>query len=450
MTMKLNSRKALGKQAPCPKCGKPFLVRELAPPEDDFAGADDVDDYDTGDSYGEDDFDYHDESFDDYESAGRPVRSKKRGKKKRKKKKSVNWVKPTLLIAGSVVGLLVLGVGLWLLWGLFSKKLEMAWLPPDATSISVERPASNWNSSPIGDRYTSEQTDKLLEKTKEYWGVTPRDIKSITKGSNKTGVSITVVRSGSTLDPEKILGNGGDFKKVEHDGESYYLIGRRAYYFPDGKTLVRGNEDAVKAAISRGPDPPEREDLSFVDAGYDEVNVQTNPGGFGGRFSPAGGIFQGDESEKPAEPEIVASGTTAGSSTGKGKIQFKYASESVAEAEYERMQKQHERSLEKWESSGRKSLEQLLRRPKRFLGAEYSYTDEEVENALDCRERELKSISISQSGRVVSVKLTHYVTEYSKRRAREIRAKRTFDADRIAKAWGRSTFGVSSLTRFGR
>ena len=45
-TLKLKSRKAVGKKVPCPKCKQPFVVKPLPEPEDDddfFGNVDSLD-----------------------------------------------------------------------------------------------------------------------------------------------------------------------------------------------------------------------------------------------------------------------------------------------------------------------------------------------------------------------------------------------------------------------
>eukprot|EP00913_Durusdinium_trenchii_P028362 g26590.t1 len=273
--MKLKSRKALGKQAPCPKCKKPFLVKEL--PSDAVEDYE-VDEYDTGDPTVDHDVEYYDDdAHDDYEDFDDEPRrrSKKRPSKKRRKKKA-NWVKPTLIISGSVVGVALLGLGIWLVWGMFNKKLELAWLPPDASTISVKRPASTWNRSILGTRYDSEKANLILEKERELWGVTQRDIVSITSGGNRSGENITVVRASADLVPETILKNAANYEKADHNGNTYYRVGAVVLFFPDDRTAVIGSEDSVKKAIDRGPEPAKREDLDFVNASYENVAVSTS------------------------------------------------------------------------------------------------------------------------------------------------------------------------------
>ncbi|MCH8829685.1 MAG: hypothetical protein IID45_08925, partial [Planctomycetes bacterium] len=140
-TMKLKIRKALGKQAPCPQCKKPFLVKEMDatdeygdfPTGEDLPAGDYVEDF--GDDYGDD---LGDDYEDDYEAEPRrsSAGKKSKSKQKRKKKQSARWVKPTLLAGGGVLGAGVVGLLIWLAISLFSNKIELAYLPPDAHMIS--------------------------------------------------------------------------------------------------------------------------------------------------------------------------------------------------------------------------------------------------------------------------------------------------------------------------
>ena len=245
-SMKLKSRKALGKQAPCPKCKKPFLVKEI-PSEtvEDYEDAVLTEEYDTGDtSVDYESADYNDDGYDeDFDEPRRqPGRSQKKsgGKKRRKRrrKKSRNWAKPTLLIGGSVVSVTLLGLGIWLVWGLFSKKLDLAYLPPDAISITVIRPASQWRKQVSMMDDVGIDIDELLSKMREEWGFAPKDLKSVTDGDNSNGETIRVIRSSTKFDEDKITGHSDNVESAEHDGRSYYRIGRNALYFPDTYTAV--------------------------------------------------------------------------------------------------------------------------------------------------------------------------------------------------------------------
>jgi len=295
-SMKLKSRKPLGKKIACPKCSEPFVAKAVRTAATVKSGTKrpaaatvkakpkkrkpaPVEDYDEFDEFSDalgGDAGYDDYGADDFDEFDEPPRKQSgaRKAKKKKKKSGGGWVKWVLIGCGSAGGLAVLGVGIWLLVGLFgSKKLDLAWLPEDATKISVTRYADIAESELVKEALDDmDGVDDDISKMKEDWGLEPKDILSVTTARSKDE-SLTVVRTSIELDKDKILKHADGYEKTTYEGETIYRIGRNALYFPDEKTAISGPEESVKKAIDRGPKAEDREDLKFVDAGYDVVNV---------------------------------------------------------------------------------------------------------------------------------------------------------------------------------
>ena len=442
-TMKLKSSKAFGKQAQCPKCKKPFRVKRIPSPvknnADDYAADDyDADDYD---DYGDDDYsddDYGDDEYDEPRQQPRSSRKRSGGKKKQRrktKKKTGNFAKPILLIGAGVLGVGLIGVTIWFAAGLIGlgNRLDLAYLPPDATSIVINRPAKDWSQNVGMSGLTSKEVDSILKKQRDMWGVSQKDIKSITNAANSRGERIHVVRSSSNFDTEKILGHAANHEKAEHNGKQYYRIGLTAIFLPNQSTMITGLEEAVKNAIDRGSKSPDREQLNFVDSSYDRVSVTV----FGGS-SPRPNSFLDD-----TNPQVIFVGTDHGTSSGKIKTQGAFATESDAIAAFDKASAAQEKLRQDWENGGRDLRRQRLQTSGRVLGSNLQYTEEEIEDALNCHDSELKSISVSRSGLIVTMTRTGYVTKFSKRVQEDLRSRFNPDPTRIAKVFGRTTFGIA-------
>lgn len=274
--LKLKSRAPLGRKIACPRCETPFLARERAaknkPPVEDYedygdpGGADEFDDFGT-DDFGAGGFD---------EPAPRPRKSGTAAGKKRKKSKKKQGMsrglKIGLIAGGSVLGAVVVGLVIWLVVGMFSSKLDLAWIPPDANRITVTRYSQIWDSKIVQDELSNAAKANIV-RMKDEWGFEPRDVLSVTIGSSGLD-RIRVVRTAIDLDEDKILKHAGDYEQAEHEGQTYYRFESGAIFFPDKRTAVSGTEESVKKAIERGPKPPQREELKFVNAGGHRVYIR--------------------------------------------------------------------------------------------------------------------------------------------------------------------------------
>ena len=424
--MKLKSRDPLGKQVPCPKCKTPFVAKEKAAPEDDY---DDYDDYGPDDEFAEDD------GFED-DFAPRPKRKsggkKKKSSKKKKKAGSNKGLKIGLIIGGSVLGVALVGLIIWLVMGLFSKKLDLAYLPEDATSISVTRYSSIWGSKLVQTALKSEDQE-ACNKMKEEWGIHPKEIESVTRGSSKDEI-ITVVRTSVDMDPEKILKHAGDYTKETYDEKEYYKFGYRAIYFPNLRTAVCGSEESVKKAIDRGPDAKSREELKFVDAGYDKVSVTLYDGD--ARHSSHGmmpGSIKDSDVRRSVKGRMIASSYSSASV--KSCFRIRYGNDDDAKAE-------HETALEKLKEQ-REKIDELAEKEREKYRRFYKLSDEEIEEEIAAEKQTARSVSISRSGEVITVKSTRYLSKRRQKKGTGSAAIRV-----LAKSPG-SMFGIIASRRTG-
>ena len=113
----------------------------------------------------------------------------------------------------------------------------------------------------------------------------------------------------------------------------------------------------MKKAIERGPKPPRREELDFVDAGYNSVTVTISKG------AKARHRVFGDKHSA----DIMVISSSAGSSSGKTKLQWKFASESVAISAVQDGEKFLREAKEKWESTGKQQFRESKRKRPRFV-----------------------------------------------------------------------------------
>jgi hypothetical protein len=315
-----------------------------------------------------------------------------------------------------------------------SRKLDLTYLQPDVTRISVERTSAQWSANSSSKSMSGIAPKDLLDKIRHEWGVSPKDIKSLTSAVSPGGGTIIVLRSSAKLDEDKITGHAKDPKKEKYEGESYYLFtGGTALYFPDRYTAVSGSEEAVKRAIIRGDKIRDSfvEKLSFVDASHNSTSISIR------------------SSSSSKLPIITVRGSSHSSSSSSLKSQRKYVSESAAKDGLEKAKEDLEKGKKKWKDSGSDKVRERLE--KRSFNS--TITDSEIEDQLKTIESSLNSISFSLSGDIVTRTSKSYNTAYSKRVVKEgaDKAKEKFsdsDIERgleaMSKNWGRKYFGISS------
>jgi predicted Zn finger-like uncharacterized protein len=345
-TLKLKSRAPLGKKVQCPKCSQPFVaqersgVAEVIDDYDDYAPApapaaprpkrrpaprQNIDDYD--------DFGDPAEFDDDFAPPRSSAGGRRKKKPVKKKKSSGGWVKWVLIGGGAVVGVAVLALGIWLGFRMFgSKKLDLAWLPEDASSISMTRYASLMNSELVKDGL-SDADERAFSKMEDEWGFGIKDVESYTTASSGSE-TIRVLRTTVDLDPEKILKHAGDYEKTAYDGNDVYRYGGNLMYFPDKRTALSGPEASVKKAIDRGPKAKKRDDLAFADTRHDVVRI---------RLIKADNRFSGEILGIPLGKIVATCDGTSVSSSVKSTNQQKFASVEDAKEYYDKVQELQEK-----------------------------------------------------------------------------------------------------------
>lgn len=277
----LNSRAPLGKQVPCPKCDATFVAREKAlelriedsaaeleivaeprprsrrkpparrppPPRDGVI-----------------------EDYDDYDAAPTPRKRKSSGR---------GWKLP-LIIGGSVLAVVVIGLTIWMLVrGSFSKKIDVAWLPRDAYHITVARYSRIWDSSIVQNSLDA-SAKRDIRTMKDEWGFEPKEIESVTT-AQAAGDHLTVLRTHVDLDEDRIVGKAGSSERATHNGETYYRVGyggrfMSAIYFPDSRTALSGSERSIQNAIDRGSGAEPWDDLEFIDGSHQIMLVYIRRG----------------------------------------------------------------------------------------------------------------------------------------------------------------------------
>jgi prepilin-type processing-associated H-X9-DG protein len=271
--LKLKSREKLGKKARCPKCTKPFVLKEA---EEDFLDGLD---------------EYEDEEFgDDPLPAPVPRRSKSSSKSKSSSRKSAprrstNWLVPAI-IAGVVAVVLVVGaVLLFTGGGEAVDHLDLAFLPPAAEFLAEVDVQAIWNApstqAMLQNPMFQQQIQQGLAEMEQKVGVRPEDIVSVTFGA--AGMSemiedpaaaeesldaIAVVRTSKDLNLDKLTEGDASLETVSHSGKEYLRMPGdppTGLLLFDSKTLVAGPEASVRSAIERGPNATSRSELGFAD-----------------------------------------------------------------------------------------------------------------------------------------------------------------------------------------
>jgi hypothetical protein len=168
------------------------------------------------------------------------------------------------------------------------------------------------------------------------WGVTYKDIVSITAAIGSQRDRIRVVRSSSNFDANKILART-EHEQAEHNGKKYFLIGDWALYFPDNRTLIAGSEWSVKYAIDGGPKQQYLKQFDFVDASYENVMVS-----LASNFDPPSASLLDD-----SNPEFISVGRNTGTSSINTKMQAAFATKSAAISAYDKGVAEQKERLEK-------------------------------------------------------------------------------------------------------
>ena len=296
--LKLKSKAAFGKVAPCPQCGERFKVKPLkkaAPkpePEDEWE--------DEGyDEYGYDD--YGDDGYDDGYDEPAPRRSsgsKKKGKKKKKKAGTPGWLVGVGIGAAvaAALGLLV-ALAMFLFSGgggsSVNNVINLAYLPANADGYMHVRPNEMWNAPILAPLRESELVNKAMQSgAMQNLPFTPADVESATTAL--VGVSdmyqqrqnlfgqavgspemiqkaapknVSVVRLSRSIADDD-LANLPGASKQDVNGHQMWVVeqgpARQAHYLVDGTTLLSGDPQLVAEAIDRGATEERVERIDFM------------------------------------------------------------------------------------------------------------------------------------------------------------------------------------------
>jgi|GEM_PF-3541844 len=169
--------------------------------------------------------------------------------------------------------------------------LDLAWLPPDAELFVHIRVADIWKAPLIESLLAGfPAVQEAAEDLKEKIGLAPGDIESVTFGSSQIAEQLQMGLAGGA-DLRKLDSDNGiavfrtipevteetlrlaehGAEKVEHAGKSYFRIAppdeekQMGIYLAGPKVVVVGTENAVKAAIDRGPEAKPQPRHAFLD-----------------------------------------------------------------------------------------------------------------------------------------------------------------------------------------
>lgn len=309
--LKLKSKAAFGKVAPCPQCGERFKVKPLkkaapkpAPepdPEDEWE-EEGYDEYGYDDDYGDDDYGY-DDGYDEpapKKSSG----SKKKGKKKKKKAGTPGWVIGLGIgaAAAAAIGLLV-ALAMFLFGGgggsgsSASNAINLAYLPANADGYMHVRPTEMWNAPILAPLRESELVNKAMQSgAMQNMPFTPADVESATtamvgiadlyqqrqnlfgqamgspemiqKAAPKT---VSVIRLSRSISDDDLSSFPGASKQ-DVNGHQMWVIeqgpARQAHYLVDGNTMLSGDPQLVAEAIDRGATEERVERIDFMNADH--------------------------------------------------------------------------------------------------------------------------------------------------------------------------------------
>ncbi|GAB4161608.1 MAG: hypothetical protein Tsb009_38870 [Planctomycetaceae bacterium] len=252
--IKLKSDKSAGREVPCSHCGEFFIVEDMRTP-DHFELQDSTE--------------FSEDRWSD--NAHR----------------ASSWKKVTLIGLGCLVVLAMLGGGVYLATKLLEKDNSpqaqaLAWLPKDAEFIGVFRTSELYASPELEpykeflfhSRYLDGMVADLgLDSASdiEVFALGLKNIPALNPGSGKrkSPPFIMTVKSKVILKPTKMR-QDSDIKT--HNRTSYYLKKRSwntsyrtAFFQPDDRTIVLGDEETIKEVIEQGPVGHQRSDLGFVD-----------------------------------------------------------------------------------------------------------------------------------------------------------------------------------------
>lgn len=279
VTMKLKSRKPLGKRVPCPRCQEPFVAKALPEPEDEFDdfGFDD----DFGGGGGASGFDdlFGAEQAPPLAAAGRPK------KKPRKKSGPPPWLQPALIGGGGLLALLLLAGGAFLAVKAFRSGDAAdlaAYVPADADFFAVARIDKMRESPMLKELFDNPiaQNGFANDDMRKMGIKSIDDVRTIAIAGSLDAFAgggampfaspegfVIMIQTNSGMNIGA-LKRGGE--RNSHNGTTYYIdkqavAGTRwAWISPNRKTVVAAPAGTLKKVIDQSK-KGKREDLAFVD-----------------------------------------------------------------------------------------------------------------------------------------------------------------------------------------
>lgn len=308
--LKLKSKAAFGKVAPCPQCGerfkvKPFKAAPKPEPEDEWED-EGYDEY----GYDEADDDYgYDDGYDE-PAPKRSSGSKKKGKGRKKKKSAgtPGWVVGLGIGAAVTAALaLLVAVAMFLFsgggaGGGANNVINLAWLPANADGYMHIKPKEMWNAPILEPLRNSELLNKAMQNAaKQGLPIEATDIDSVTLaivGASDMYQQRQNLFGGAMGQPEmiqkaapKTVGvmrlsksiTDNDFASIpmaeqrDVDGQQLWVAQQGmeevAYYLADSSTVLFGEPSQVAAAITRGPTEERVERIDFANPDHQFVMV---------------------------------------------------------------------------------------------------------------------------------------------------------------------------------
>ncbi|MCY2965533.1 MAG: hypothetical protein NT069_18200 [Planctomycetota bacterium] len=318
--LKIKSRAAVGKKLPCPKCSFAFVIKPPPEEEDEELAFMSVEEPDEPDE--------PEEEEDEEEEDERPVsrgragsrRGAASGKKtpaKKGKSKPVNWQKPALIAAISLMVMGAIGGVGYFAMSMFEEaepanKFDTVFLNPETEVFFQLRVADAW-SSPFAQGIVSmpmvkPEVDSALAGFQKNMGLAVTDIDTVTLGyfgttdfpgggarpgggmpgmpgggmpggpmpggamggnANPGDQIVIVIRTKVPMsDSQRTRGENVD--PITYSGKTYMkpklaADNAVAVYSPDPYRFVAAKESEIKRIIDKGKNLARREDLDFID-----------------------------------------------------------------------------------------------------------------------------------------------------------------------------------------
>jgi hypothetical protein len=190
---------------------------------------------------------------DEWDTAAPIRRSQRRGRKQ----------SPWLWIGLAAGFLLLIGGAIGAYFLFFGGKIssDMALVPGDAQAFVTVRVGDVWNLD-VTQSIVKQAPEgrELAHKAEMEFGIGPADVERMTlvMMDLQKQPSFAIVAAKKALDRQKLLAKAGDAggKEIEYKGKKYHSAKKEtALYFVDAKTLVIGEEEAVKQFIDHQKSP---------------------------------------------------------------------------------------------------------------------------------------------------------------------------------------------------